>query len=655
MKRKIIVVITVLSLLFSVVQFSYVNASAVLETTFAVESVTKSKSSSTVNVNISVQNNPGIAGATLNLEFADGLELVSATNGDAFSELVLTKPGTFTNHCRFLWDSVEGEATDDGVILTLTFEVASDSTGDLGIEIYCNDGDVYNENLDTVNALTVNGVVKIFSQSDDTPESTEPTFEVASAAKSESSSTVDVDIVVKNNPGIAGATLNVDYAEGLTLIAATNGDAFSSLILTKPGVFTNHCRFLWDSVDGEVTADGVILTLTFEVAANATGDLAVCISCNNGDIYNESLGTVEMQTVNGVVKTSSQSSDTPEDTEPAFEVVSVIKSNASSTVNVDVVVKNNPGIAGATLNVEYAKGLTLIAAENGEAFSMLAFTKPGSFSNPARFLWDSQDGEVTANGVILTLTFEVSDNVSDNLDIAISCNDGDVYNENLDTVLMKTKNGTISITGEKYLFAREGSTTEIDYSKWFITGLHSNLRTLDEYISVKEGCEAEYGKTIGTGCMVNVKQSNAIVETYIIVIFGDVNGDGWYDGMDSIIVNCLANGLLSEAQVGEAVYRAADCNHDGVIDQADVELLNQAGVLLSNVDQTKSTDELLETSVEYVEYLNLIDQQTDADSDEATEDNTEDNKEPTELNLWNIIVKYFIALIKKIASVIKVF
>ena len=647
MKRKLIVVITVLSLLFSIIPFSSVAAGAVSQTTFAVESTIMQENSSLVDVNITVQNNVGIAGATLNVEYAEGLTLISATNGEAFSELVLTKPGTFTNHCRFLWDSVEGEATDDGVILILTFEVASDSTGDLGVEIYCNDGDVYNENLDTVNALTVNGVVKTSSQSDDTPGSTEPTFEVVPTTKTESSSTVDVDIIVKNNPGIAGATLNVEYAEGLTLIAATNGDAFSNLVLTKPGAFTNHCRFLWDSVDGEVTEDGIILTLTFEVSNSATGDLAVCISCIDGDIYNANLDTIEMQTVNGIIKTSSQSSDTPESTEPVFEVVSATKSESSSTVNVDIVVKNNPGIAGATLNVEYAEGLTLVSATNGAAFSALAFTKPGSFSNPCRFLWDSQDGEVTTDGVILTLTFEVSDNATGNLDIAISCNDGDIYNANLDTVFMKTKNGTVSLSEGNYLFAKNGTTTSVDYNKMFITGLQPNLDSLEEYIFVKEGCESEYGKTIGTGCVVNIKQSNAIVETYTVVIFGDVNGDGWYDGMDSIIVSCIANAMLSESDVGEAVYMAADCNHDGVIDNLDVDLLQQAGVLLADVDQSKSEEELLETSSAYVEYLNLIDQTVEAETIEAVEE------EPVDPGYTFSFFDMILNLIKEIITVIK--
>ncbi|MBQ7548872.1 MAG: hypothetical protein IJT03_04110 [Clostridia bacterium] len=63
---------------------------------------------------------------------------------------------------------------------------------------------------------------------------------------------------------------------------------------------------------------------------------------------------------------------------------------------------------------------------------------------------------------------------------------------------------------------------------------------------------------------------------------------------------------------------AADCNHDGVIDDLDTAILEQAGVLLANVDQTKSQEELLETD-SYIEYIKLIDQSPAAD-EEVTEE-----------------------------------
>lgn len=145
------------------------------------------------------------------------------------------------------------------------------------------------------------------------------------------------------------------------------------------------------------------------------------------------------------------------------------------------------------------------------------------------------------------------------------------------------------------------------------------VKTVDSSLSVQ--C---ISKTLGTGCVVSVLNGTKTVDSYKIVIFGDVDGDGWYDGRDAVTVSMLANGMLSREQVSETVWIAADCNHDGAIDQLDVEILNQAGVLLSKVDQTKPTDELLETSSEYNEYLGLIDQmntEPEKPNDEPTENN----------------------------------
>ena len=140
-----------------------------------------------------------------------------------------------------------------------------------------------------------------------------------------------------------------------------------------------------------------------------------------------------------------------------------------------------------------------------------------------------------------------------------------------------------------------------------IYGLEPRLESLDNFIEVSEGYTLEYDSPVGTGTVVKAVKDSEVYENLTVVIFGDVNNDGVYDGMDAMIVNCLANGMLTREQVGEAVYMAADCNHDGVIDEFDVELLEEAGVLLASVDQSKTQEELQTDSV-YVEYLNLIDQ-----------------------------------------------
>ena len=150
----------------------------------------------------------------------------------------------------------------------------------------------------------------------------------------------------------------------------------------------------------------------------------------------------------------------------------------------------------------------------------------------------------------------------------------------------------------------------IDYQNKLIFGISAGQTEIDGLFEPAQGYSMSVKKSsafCGTGTVVEILLDGEAVESYSVVIIGDVNGDGIYDGMDAVIVNCLANGMLTREQVGEAVYMAADCNHDGVIDSFDVDILQQAGVLLAGVDQSKTQEEL-QTDSTYVQYLNLIDQ-----------------------------------------------
>lgn len=191
------------------------------------------------------------------------------------------------------------------------------------------------------------------------------------------------------------------------------------------------------------------------------------------------------------------------------------------------------------------------------------------------------------------------------------------------------------------------STASIDYATGIITGLSSNLNSLDNYIEVTdESCELKYDK-LGTDSIVYLTRNGKVIDAYTVVLFGDVNGDGWYDGQDAVLVNMIANGMLTREQVGEAVWMAADCNHDGKIDQADVDLLNQAGLLLSNIDQSKSMEELIETSSEYNEYLDLIDQS--ATADEEPGEPKQDNRLIAKLIAFiKTIIKYIVMVVNEI-------
>ena len=190
---------------------------------------------------------------------------------------------------------------------------------------------------------------------------------------------------------------------------------------------------------------------------------------------------------------------------------------------------------------------------------------------------------------------------------------------------------TVSNSHVENIVPNPGTETVIDDDSMYIYGIKPEM---DEWtirdcfsISGKYDYCFQYEIYIGTGSTLSLYSYDDDTETeYTFIIFGDVNGDGWYDGTDSIIVNCLANGLLSREQVGEAVYMAADCNHDDVIDSADVALLEQAGIILASVDQTKSEAELM-TDAAYVEYLSLIDQSPEEETVvDTTENSTSENE-----------------------------
>lgn len=91
---------------------------------------------------------------------------------------------------------------------------------------------------------------------------------------------------------------------------------------------------------------------------------------------------------------------------------------------------------------------------------------------------------------------------------------------------------------------------------------------------------------VGTGTTVEVTFPDGVSKTYTVVLFGDVDGDGIYDGRDAVIINMIADGMLPVDRLGDAVLAAADCNRDGTTDNEDSILAFQSGIGLSQISQS---------------------------------------------------------------------
>lgn len=128
----------------------------------------------------------------------------------------------------------------------------------------------------------------------------------------------------------------------------------------------------------------------------------------------------------------------------------------------------------------------------------------------------------------------------------------------------------------------EESTLTIDDEARLISGFVNGIEDLYTGFDAAEGSTISFDKNaekVYTGMPINVLDKNGnVISEYAAVIIGDTDGDGCSDGMDAVIVSAIADGMLSEQDVGKASYRAADCNEDGRITESDVDLLTLAGI-----------------------------------------------------------------------------
>lgn len=145
-------------------------------------------------------------------------------------------------------------------------------------------------------ASTYTVVVEV---SEDTPQI------VVESKKNVAGKTVTVDVILKNNPGIASARLTLDFDTSvLTLIdvadAGKLGVQCHKAELTSPYVLS----WMNDTATENFDYNGAIVTLTFEIAEGAElGDYAINLSYDydNYDIWNVNVERVKFVAVDGVI------------------------------------------------------------------------------------------------------------------------------------------------------------------------------------------------------------------------------------------------------------------------------------------------------------------------------------------------------------------
>ena len=126
--------------------------------------------------------------------------------------------------------------------------------------------------------------------------------------------------------------------------------------------------------------------------------------------------------------------------------VSSVSAAPGENVQVQITLRDNPGISSLKLKVSYGEVLTLKNVEFDSAFGAYV-TAPQPYLNPQTLNLISPLADIHVNGTLATLTFEVSEDAEEGsvAPVSLEFNPDDVFNTDYDAVDTTVINGSVKI------------------------------------------------------------------------------------------------------------------------------------------------------------------------------------------------------------------
>jgi hypothetical protein len=428
--------------------------------TFCVSSATAC-TGGTVCLTVSIQNNPGIVYAGLNISYDHTkLTLTGVTDGK-----LLDSP-TFgpTANVPFVmtWDESTAAAnnTKNGVLATLNFRIADGcAAGDVPVTLSYTANNVYNHDLDNVAFEIQSGKVTVQAHRYGAPVYAWSTDN--STCTATRTCTVDSKTETETANAAAAVTAPTCTAAGKTVYtAAFTNAAFEQQKKEVPIPATGHSwgtvSYSWNSdytactASRSCTVDGIKETETAAAVrtANPAAGTTVCTATFQNSAFAAQTCTV-----------------TAAGTAPAF-LLSSASGKPGSTVSITLSMQNNPGIVYAGLNISYDHTkLTLTGVTDAQLLGDPTFSDSYT-AIPYTLTWDESTAAAnnTKNGVLATLSFRIADGcAAGDVPITLSYTAGNVLNHDLDSVAFTALNGKVTVT--EHTFGSVVYTWNADCSK----------------------------------------------------------------------------------------------------------------------------------------------------------------------------------------------
>ncbi len=314
----------------------------------------------------------------------------------------------------------------------------------------------------------------------------EPQLKVSNGVLSDDGSKYAVEVSISNNPGIVAMRLKLDYdTENLELISVTDGDLLGDDYHARD-CSVNPYYLFWENSDAQqnYTKNGVIATLQFKLRDSSKyGQYSVSLSAGEGDILDVNEDVVSFNMVAGTIKVSpDQTPDGP------YAQLSDVTAE-TRLVTVPLKLCNNPGVASMQWEVSYnAEHMTLISVTDKTAFASTAHGADLS-AVPYRLSF-TNDSDVSGDGEVAYLTFELKDDAPDTISYTLTSVEESIVNAAGNAVKMIGVGGAItvpdSIRQPVKIESVSGGTVQVD-RKAFYYGDRITVSAIPE-----EGCSFQY-------------------------------------------------------------------------------------------------------------------------------------------------------------------
>ncbi len=396
----------------------------------------------TVEVHVSLKNNPGIAAAKITPVYDEtALELVSVLDNSYGYKGTFLK---YNNTNSLKWISEGNEDNfENKRFVTYVFKVI-DTLGakSTDVSITYDEGSIVNSKNENIEFVVESGAV-IFKET--------PYTLTVSSPEALPGETVEVDVSLKNNPGIAAGALTPVYDNTVLELIDVKLDR---TVLDGPIVLTASNKVVFSNSENEMS-DGVLFTLVFRVLPTAkNGESEVTLKYEKGDLVN-----INEYNLNFKIESGSVGINSPAIKVSSSEVI------PGETFEVDVSLENNPGISAGQLIPVYdntALELIDVKLNKTDFYSIIELTP----SNKVVFAFSENK---ISNGVLFTLVFRVLDTAkAGTSEVTLSYDEGDIVNTNEDNIKFRVIPGTVEVTEPVLMVsspeAMPGETVKVDVS-----------------------------------------------------------------------------------------------------------------------------------------------------------------------------------------------